>query len=151
MMMAAPAFIFGISGNVGIEFDDFEEIAEHPMAAPAMATFEQLFEGLMEGAPDSFLNKKMDLSACEEPAEVKKQMSLVNDMIEVFCDLEDPAFNNISIMTAYANFPLSSDVEIHSESIGTGIKLALKAGLLKMIAGKAGHIFEKEFDEIYHD
>jgi len=39
MMLAAPAFIFGISGNVGIEFDDFEEIAEHPMAAPAMATF----------------------------------------------------------------------------------------------------------------
>jgi hypothetical protein len=40
MMMAAPVFIFGINGNIGIKFDDFEEIAEHPMAAPAMATFE---------------------------------------------------------------------------------------------------------------
>jgi len=150
-MMAAPAFIFGINGSIGIDFDDFEDIAEHPMAAPAMATFEQLFEGLMEDAPDSFLNKKMDLSECEEPAEVKNQMSLVNDIIEVICDLEDPAFNNICFKEAYVNFPISSDCDIHSESIGTGIKLAMKAGLLKMIAGKAGHIFGKELEEIYHD
>jgi hypothetical protein len=40
MMIAAPAFIFGINADMDIEFDDFEEIAEHPMAAPAMATFE---------------------------------------------------------------------------------------------------------------
>ena len=151
MMMAAPAFIFGINGSIGIDFDDFEDIAEHPMAAPAMATFEQLFEGLMEDAPDSFLNKKMDLSECEEPAEVKNQMSLVNDIIEVICDLEDPAFNNICFKVAYADLPFSTDLDLHSASIGTGIKLALKAGLLKMIAGKAEHIFEKELEEIYHD
>jgi len=72
LMMIAPVFIFGIGANVAIEFDDFEEIAEHPMAAPAMATFEQLFEGLMEDAPDSFLTKKMDLSECEEPKEIKE-------------------------------------------------------------------------------
>jgi len=40
MMIAAPAFIFGINADMDIEFDDFEEIADHPMAAPAMATFE---------------------------------------------------------------------------------------------------------------
>jgi len=39
-MIAAPAFIFGINADMDIEFDDFEEIADHPMAAPAMATFE---------------------------------------------------------------------------------------------------------------
>ena len=62
LMIAAPAFLFGINANMDIDFDDFEEIADHPMAAPAMATFEQLFEGLMEDAPESFLTKKMDLS-----------------------------------------------------------------------------------------
>jgi len=40
LMLIAPAFIFGINANMNIEFDDFEEVAEHPMAAPAMATFE---------------------------------------------------------------------------------------------------------------
>lgn len=68
LMLVAPAFIFGINANMNIEFDDFEEIAEHPMAAPAMATFDQLFEGMLEDAPDSFLTKKLDLSGCEEPA-----------------------------------------------------------------------------------
>ena len=48
LMLVAPAFIFGINANIDIEFDDFEEIAEHPMAAPAMATFVQLFEGMLE-------------------------------------------------------------------------------------------------------
>jgi len=72
LMMGAPAFIFGINANVNIDFDDFEEVAEHPMAAPAMATFEQLFEGLMEEGPDSFINKKLDLSECAEPAGVRK-------------------------------------------------------------------------------
>ena len=71
-MIAAPAFLFGINANMDIAFDDFEEIAEHPMAGPAMATFEQLFEGLMEDAPEAFLNKKFDLSDCEEPAETKE-------------------------------------------------------------------------------
>jgi len=40
LMIAAPAFLFGINANMDIAFDDFEEIAEHPMAGPAMATFE---------------------------------------------------------------------------------------------------------------
>ena len=72
LMMIAPAFIFGINANMNIEFDDFEEVAEHPMAAPAMATFEQLFEGLLEDSPDSFLNKKLDLSACKEQVDFKQ-------------------------------------------------------------------------------
>jgi len=151
MMMVAPAFIFGINANMDIEFDDFEEIAEHPMAAPAMATFEQLFEGLLEDAPAEFLEKKLDLSTCEEPAEVKSQMSLVNEIIEAICDLDDPAFNNICVKAATINLPISVDVDLHSESLGRGIKLALKAGALKFIATKASHIFDKEFEDIYHD
>jgi len=133
-MMFAPAFLFGINANVDIEFDDFEEIAEHPMAAPAMATFEQLFEGLLEDAPDSFLEKKLDLSACEEPAEVKSQMSLVNEVIEAICDLDDPKFNHVSVKVVSTNLPISVDVDLHSEGLGRGIKLALKAGALKLIA-----------------
>ena len=44
LIMIVPAFVFGITGKVDIEFDDFEEISEHPMAAPAMATFSELFK-----------------------------------------------------------------------------------------------------------
>ena len=40
LLMFAPIFVFGIIGNVKIEFDDFEEIAENPMAAPILVTFQ---------------------------------------------------------------------------------------------------------------
>lgn len=134
MMMFAPAFIFGINANMKVDFDDFEEVAEHPMAAPAMATFEQLFEGLLEEGPDSFINKKLDLSECESPATVRDQMNFVIEMIESVCDLDDPAFNSISVKASCAEVPVSLDVNVETESLGHGIKLAMKAGLLNMIA-----------------
>ena len=99
-MIAAPAFLLGIKANMDIEFDDFEEIEEHPMAGPAMATFEQLFEGFLKAGPDEFLNKKFDLSACEEPADTKAEMSLFNEFLETIIDLEDPKFNIITIKSA---------------------------------------------------
>ena len=108
MMLVAPAFIFGINANMNIEFDDFEEIAEHPMAAPVMATFEQLFEGMLEDAPESFMGKKMDLTGCEEVnAEVAGQMTLVNEIIEAICDLDSPEFNHISIKASFTDLPIS--------------------------------------------
>jgi hypothetical protein len=77
-------------------------------------------------------------------------MSLVNELIETICDLDDPAFNNICLKLVSADLPFSTDIDIHSESLGSGIKLALKVGLQKM-AGEACHIFSKELEEIYHD
>jgi len=136
MMMAAPAFIFGINANMDIDFDDFEEIAEHPMAAPAMATFEQLFEGIMEEAPSEYLNKKMDLSSCDTQEKHKNSMNIVNDLIELVCDFEDPKFNNICIKVSSTNVPVSVDIDLKSDGLGSGIKLALKC-LLKKIAETA--------------
>ena len=152
-MLVAPAFIFGIDANMNIEFDDFEEIAEHPMATPAMATFEQLFEGMLEDTPESFMGKKLDLTGCTEcyDPEVAGQMSLINEIIEALCDLDSPEFNHISVKASYCQLPISSDIEIQSEGIGQAAKLALKAGALKWIATQASHIFNKELDEIYHD
>jgi len=45
-MMAAPVFMIAVNGKVNIKFTDIDEIESHPMAAPLMATFEQLFEGM---------------------------------------------------------------------------------------------------------
>jgi hypothetical protein len=41
LLPISPLFLFALKGNVSIDFDDedFEEIKEHPMAGPAMATF----------------------------------------------------------------------------------------------------------------
>lgn len=36
-----PLFLLSVHGNFSVEFDDddFDEVKDHPMAAPAMATF----------------------------------------------------------------------------------------------------------------
>ena len=69
LMMIVPAFVFGINGKVDIEFDDFEEISEHPMAAPAMATFSEFFQNLTSNTPDSWINKKIDREQFSEETE----------------------------------------------------------------------------------
>jgi len=151
IMLIAPAFLFGITGNVAVEFEDFEEIAEHPMAAPAMATFEQLFEGLLEDAPDSFLEKKLDLSECEEPESLKANFSFVNEIVDLICDLDGPAFNSICIKASSNSIPVSTEINLHSGGLGQGVKLFLKSTLVKLMGVKSSYIFEKELDEVYHD
>lgn len=42
--MVAPALMLQLNANVDLEFDDFEEIENHPMAQAFMVTFDQLLE-----------------------------------------------------------------------------------------------------------
>ena len=44
MLLLAPAFLFSINAKVDLKFDDFGEIASHPMAAPVLKSFEDLFK-----------------------------------------------------------------------------------------------------------
>jgi len=57
-----------------LDFDDFEEIEEHPMAAPALATFEQLFEGMMEQSPSDIANKSLSLECVNDEAPEKVEV-----------------------------------------------------------------------------
>ena len=59
--MASPLLLFTLNGNVDLDFDDFEDIEEHPMAAPALATFGDLFEGFMETSIEEIQNGKISL------------------------------------------------------------------------------------------
>jgi hypothetical protein len=50
-MMMGPAFMLGLNGNVNFNFDCFDEIKDHPMAAPALVSFSDLFESMLGFAP----------------------------------------------------------------------------------------------------
>ena len=65
-MMGAPALLFSLNGNLRLDFDDFEEIEEHPMAAPLLATFSQLFEGVMETSPSDYDNKLLNFNQIDK-------------------------------------------------------------------------------------
>ena len=68
--MLSRAFMFGVSGNLDIEYDDIDELKEHPMAAAATVNFTDLFESMsgnskdevaaMLSKKDQFLEKKGD-------------------------------------------------------------------------------------------
>ena len=45
----------GVSGEIDIEFDDFDEIKEHPMAAPALVNFSDLWEGMNGNSKEELL------------------------------------------------------------------------------------------------
>ena len=49
--MMGPVFMLGLSGNVNFKFDDFDEVKDHPMAAPALVSFSDLFESMLGFAP----------------------------------------------------------------------------------------------------
>jgi hypothetical protein len=43
-MMIAPATMLAFNGHLHLNFDDFEEVQEHPMAQVAMVNLKQLLE-----------------------------------------------------------------------------------------------------------
>lgn len=66
LMMFAPIAMLQLNAKIDIQFDDFSEIEDHPMAAPAMATFEQLFEGLAEATPQDAKKRKFNVDSIKE-------------------------------------------------------------------------------------
>ena len=44
LMMLAPIATLALSGKMDLQFEDFDEVEEHPMAGPFLATFDQLFK-----------------------------------------------------------------------------------------------------------
>lgn len=63
-MIAAPLTMLQLNANLNIQFDDFEEIEEHPMAAPFLANFGQLFEGACDQPWEGFMDLKLDTEGC---------------------------------------------------------------------------------------
>ena len=69
-MMVSPAFMVGVSGSLDVTYDDFDEIKEHPMAAPALVSFADLFEGMTGKSREDALSvyeKKAALEAARQP------------------------------------------------------------------------------------
>ena len=51
-MMLAPAFLIQVNANLNIVFDDEDEVMNHPMAAPFLASGTQLLEGAIGDRAD---------------------------------------------------------------------------------------------------
>ena len=59
-MIFAPLTMMQLNANVNIQFDDFDEVENHPMAQPLLMTFDQLFEGQMGSPWSELMELKLD-------------------------------------------------------------------------------------------
>ena len=53
------SLILKINGNVAINFDDFEDVREHPLVKPFLHTFEDVFEKTVGDTPDNSITNKI--------------------------------------------------------------------------------------------
>ena len=62
----SPALLLQIGGSVNVQFDDYNEIKDHPVFAPLMANFNELFEGMLENNPEELIERRFDLEGKED-------------------------------------------------------------------------------------
>jgi len=89
-MMISPAFMFGVSGNLDVTYDDFDELKEHPLAAAAMVNFTDLFESMYGKSKEdvvAMLSKKDELQE-KMKNELQKDDSRpeINIGLDLFCE-----------------------------------------------------------------
>lgn len=127
-MMIAPGFMLALNGKVNIKFNDFEEVEQHPMAAPLMATFEQLFEGMTGKTPSEFKEQKFDVSGCKPQPGTEQSLilkvvefhslvqALVNDM---------PTASHINVNVNCPDMLVNTEVDINAPGLKQALALAL--------------------------
>ena len=84
-MMISPAFMFGVSGNLDVTYDDFDELKEHPLAAAAMVNFTDLFESMAGRSKEdvaAMLSKKDELQKKKDDSIPGKNIA-----IDLLCDI----------------------------------------------------------------
>jgi len=84
-MMLSPAFMFGVSANLDVTYDDFDELKEHPLAAAAMVNFTDLFESMAGRSKEdvaAMLSKKDELQKKKDDSIPGKNIA-----IDLLCDI----------------------------------------------------------------
>ena len=152
--MGAPTLLFSLTGNVDLTFDDYEEIEEHPMAAPMLATFEQLFEGMMEQSPSDLSNKVLSFEKLDDEKKEHrhyKSMSMAIEGLNVGLDFLGGISEEITVSASSANFPFSASINVNSAGIGAAAKLAINSMLVPKLAKEMRYGLDVEEEDIYFE
>ena len=137
----------GVSGSLDIEFDDFDEIKEHPMAAPALVNFSDLFEGMVGSSKEealALLEKKGDVekALAEAPAEDDRHAEskkLALEALLLGLDLvenlgEDGLFETKTLLPDRGFL----ETKIQAPGLHKAAKLAYAMGPFKMLLRELG-------------
>jgi hypothetical protein len=127
LTMFTPLFLLKLSGNIHLEFEDMDEIKDHPMAQPMMISFEQLFEGMMGSSVEDIMAMTLDLEGKEgEGAEWESLIAGIKGRDDLM-SLVKSMGNNMSIKIAVPDFLVSVQLDINAPGIGKALALGLQA------------------------
>ena len=127
VMMLAPAFLVQVQGNLNFEFDDIDEVLEHPLAAPFLASFSQLAEGAIGDKNDHL--KPIGELAIEKDHWMYARLStgklLINTFYDLLNDLDNSADSHVDVRGACPDLGVSGFATIKSEGIKDLLLMAL--------------------------
>ena len=140
LMMLSPALLLSLNGSIEINFDDFNDISDHPVFAPAMANFNELYEGMMESHPDEVMAKRVttEMIETEDPEEkakfdkLKKAAECFNSIADTMGDLGD----SFEIDLSFPIWCLSSRISLKSSGVGKVVSL--------LLMNKIGELLERQ-------
>jgi len=126
-MMIAPATMLTLNGKLDFDFEDMEEIENHPMAAPLMMTFEQLFEGALGSNPNEALKNELDTEGLPE-AEPKSEKEFFMEGLQVFKMLDslikDLDTGKINVNVSVPSMLVNVEVDVNAPGIKEAAHLA---------------------------
>jgi hypothetical protein len=129
LMMLAPLFMIQVDANVNIQFDDFDEVKEHPMAGPFLASFSQLAEGALGDKEEMMklpeFTKTGDLSRRE--SEVKLACEVIAVIHAIIKDMDDSSDSQVEFRGACPKVGASGLVQVKSEGLAEALMLAFMA------------------------
>jgi hypothetical protein len=144
--MYTPALMLQIATNVDLDFDDFDEILNHPLAEQLLLTFEQAFE--MVGAPAELTelmtaNFNPKINETEMPDEILEQLRTAGALkIDDLTKLIDNIGDQIQVNFSLPEHCISGSVDIKTQ----GLRKAITLG-----RGFAATMINKELEGVLED
>ena len=135
-------------------FDDYEEIEEHPMAAPMLATFEQLFEGMLEQSPSDISNKVLSFEKLGDDTKQHRwynSHSQLVDALNVASNFIGEISEEITVAVSNEDIPLSASFQVNSAGIGAAAKLAFSSFVVPKVAKDLKYDLGVELEDIYFE
>ena len=139
--MMAPFFMMQLQANLEIEFEDIDEVLQHPMAGPFLKSGSTLIEGMI-GDREQYL-KKLNDDFKPEKKLFAQGTKFVNGIFDILCDMNtsDSKETHIEASVSVPHVGVSADFMIKSAGLKEFLKLA-------MMANPGMEAIRKELDKI---
>ena len=142
LMQISPIFLLAVNGNVNIKFDEYNDISEHPVFAPGMANFNELYEGMMESDPSEIMGKRVDteMRETDDPEEKEKfdQLKAIAECFNSIADCMEDLGETFEVDISAPDYCLSTRFALHCSGVGKALSLFGMSKICDKIQSRPG-------------